>query len=154
MEAVDIRLVILLLVGLVVVAVGVVFRRARARQLPDVSEDLFLERFHPHHEGTQAHVLAERQRVASSLGIPVGKLSPEQTLDELSRRFGFLAEFSVAVNDLYDEAAEMRQLSGLVARDSPPDTIGELIEDLVKGREAVSKESGSRLRSQPGTSPT
>jgi hypothetical protein len=143
-EAVDIRLVILLLVGMVVVAVGVLFRRARARQLPDVSEDLFLERFHRHHEGARDHVLAERRRVASSLGIPVGKLLPEQTLDELSRRFGFLAEFSVAVNDLYDEAAEIRQLAGLAERDSPPDTIEELVEDLAKGREILSSTAVGR----------
>jgi hypothetical protein len=143
-EAVDIRLVILLLVGLVVVAVGILFRRARARQLPDVSEDLFLERFQRHHEGARDHVLAERRRVASSLGTPVGKLSPEQTLDELSRRFGFLAEFSVAINDLYDEAAEMRQLAGLVTRDSLPDTIGDLVEDLAKGREALSNTAVGR----------
>lgn len=141
METVDIRLLLLLLVGLVVAAVGVLLRRARARQLPDVSEDLFLERFHRHHEGARDHVLAERRRVASGLGIPVGKLSPEQTLDELSRRFGFLAEFSVGINDLYDEAAEMRQLTGLTERESSPAIIGELIEDLTKGREAVSKKA-------------
>lgn len=139
MEAVDIRLVILLLVGLVVAAVGVLFRRIKARQLPDVSETLFLERFHRHHEGARDHVLDERQRVASSLGIPVQKLSPEQTLNELSRRFSFVAEFSVAANDLYDEAAEMHQLAGLEERPSSPKTIGELLEDLVRGREALSK---------------
>lgn len=144
MEAVDIRLVILLLLGLIVAVLGVLFRRARARELPDVSEDLFLERFRRHHEGARDHVLAERRRVASSLGIPVAKLSPGQTLDELSRRFGFLAEFSVGVNDLYDEGAEMRQLAGLAERESPPSTIGEIIEDLAKGREALSNTAVGR----------
>lgn len=137
MEAVDIRLVILLLVALVVVAAGIVYRRTRARQLPDVSEALFIERFHRHHEGRRDHVLEERRRVASMLGIPEQKLSPDQTLDELRRRFGFLAEFSVAANDLYDEAEEMRQLAGLPGRESPPDTIGELVEDLARGQEEI-----------------
>lgn len=139
MEAVDIQLVTLLLADLVVVAAGSIYRRTRARQLPDVSEALFVERFHRHHQGRRDHVLEERRRVASMLGIPEQKLSPDQTLDELRRRFGFLAEFSVAANDLYDEAEEMRQLAGLPARESPPATIGAIIEDLARDQQVSSR---------------
>lgn len=139
MEGMDIRLLILLLVGLVGAAVGVLLRRVRAQQLPDVSEALFLQRFYRDHEGVHGDILRARQQVASTLGIPVRKLSPEHTLDQLSRRFGFLAEFSVAVNDLYDEAAETRQLAGLGARESPPVSIGQIIEDLARGCEVASQ---------------
>lgn len=132
MEAVDIRLFILLLVGFLIAMAGLLFRRLKARRFPDVPEELFLDRFHRHHEGVPNQVLHQRQRVASILGIPAQKLSPEHTLGELSLHFAFLAEFSIAVNDLYDEAAEMRRLQGLHARVSPPETIGELIEDLTE----------------------
>jgi hypothetical protein len=133
MEAVDIRLFILLLVGLLIAVAGLLFRRLKARRLPDVPEALFLDRFHRRHEGVPERVLHQRKRVASILGIPAQKLSPEHTLGELSRHFAFLAEFSVAVNDLYDEAAEARRLQDLHPRVSPPETIGELIEDLAEG---------------------
>lgn len=129
-EVVDTRFIVLILIGLLIVATGFLFRRFRAGGFPDVSEAHFLQRFYRHHEGAPDQVLLQRRRVAATLGIPVQKLSPEATLNELSRHFAFLAEFSVAVNDLYDEAAEMRRLQGLPPRESPPVTIGELIEDL------------------------
>ena len=137
MGTVDIRLLLLLLVGLAVAAVGVLFRRATARRLPDVPDEVFVERIRRSYAGGREVVLKERCFVASLLSIPAQKLSPEQTIDELRRRFSFLAEFSVGANDLYDEAAEMRQASGLPGRESAPDTIGELIEDLARGREAI-----------------
>jgi hypothetical protein len=133
----DIRLLILLLVGFAVAGVGILYRRVRSRELPDVSDEVFVERIRRSYAGGTEILLKERRFVASLLSIPVQKLSPEQTIDELRRRFSFLAEFSVGANDLYDEAAEMRQAAGLPGRESPPDTIGELIEDLARGREAI-----------------
>jgi hypothetical protein len=143
MEALDIRLLILLVVGSLVAGAAIAYRRLRARSLPDVTEVEFLERFYLSHEGARDCVLEERRRVASILSVPAEKLSPDQTLNELARRFGFLAEFSVAANDLYAEAAEMRRIAGLGARESVPDTIGEVIEDLTTGREVSKRTQGA-----------
>lgn len=118
-------------------AVGELFRRATARRLRDVPDEVFVERIRRSYAGGREILLKERRFVASLLSIPAQKLSPEQTIDELRRRFSFLAEFSVGANDLYDEAAEIRQAAGLPGRESPPDTIGELIEDLARGGEAI-----------------
>lgn len=140
----DIRLLILLLVGFAVAGIGILYRRVRARELPDVPDEVFIERFRRSYLGGRDTLLKERRFVGSLLSIPAQKLSPEQTIDELRERFSFLAEFSVGANDLYDEAAEMRQLAGLEERQSPPETIGELLEDLVRGREALAKRASTR----------
>lgn len=137
-------MLILLLVGFAVAGVGMLYRWMRSRELPDVPDEVFIERFRKSHIGSRDILLKERHFVASLLSIPIEKLSPDQTIDELRRRFSFLAEFSVGANDLYDEAAEMRQLAGLEERRSPPETIGDFLEDLVRGREALSKENPTR----------
>lgn len=138
----------LLLIGVAVAGLGMLYRRIRARTLPDVPDDIFVERFKRDYVTADAPsasgvLLKERDFIASLLSIPPQKLSPEQTMDDLRERFSFLAEFSVGANDLYDEAAEMRQLAQLEARKSPPATIGEILEDLVRGREALARQSST-----------
>lgn len=139
----DIRLLILFLVALAVAGMGILYRRVRARELPEVPDEIFVERFSRNYLGDRDILLKERRFVGSLLSIPALKLSPEQTIDELRNRFGFLAEFSVGANDLYDEAAEMRQVAGLEERRPPPETIGEILEDLVRGREALAKRAST-----------
>lgn len=130
---------IIIVIGIVVAGIGALYRRIRARGLPDVPDEVFVERFQRNHGlvASQELVLQERRNVASLLSIPAQKLSPEQTVDELRKGFAFFADFSVGANDLYDEAMEARQLAGRGEWVSPPDTVGELLEDLVRGRQAL-----------------
>lgn len=129
---------IIIVIGIVVAGIGALYRRIRARGLPDVPDEVFVERFQKNGlVASQELVLQERRNVASLLSIPAQKLSPEQTVDELRKEFAFFADFSVGANDLYDEAMEARQRVGLGEWVSPPDTVGEFLEGLMRGRHAL-----------------
>lgn len=70
-------LVMIILVG-AVAALGVLYRRLRARDLPNVSDDEFLQAFARHHSVAvpPEAILKERRRVARTLGIPPEKMVP------------------------------------------------------------------------------
>lgn len=132
------RYLILLLVGFVVAAIGLLYQRLRAKALPDVPEDVFMARFQHRYTGERDLVLKARGAVASALGIPAAKLSPEQELHSLSRRFGFLGQFSVGYNDLMDEVLEKRQVLNLRSETLALETVGELVEELARGERSRS----------------
>jgi hypothetical protein len=123
--------VALLALSIGVAALGAVYRRTRAKSLPSMSDDDFLSDFLNRHPVTAPPnvILAERRRVARVLGIPPERLTADQSEQLLSERLSFFVHFSVAWNDLVDEAAEARQASGLGPRARPPLTVGEVIED-------------------------
>ena len=125
---------LLVLAALAVAALGVLYRRVRSGKLPDMSDLEFLQelsRIHPIAAPPEV-ILLQRRRVARILGMAPEKLVPAQTVDLLSERLAYLGDFSVAWNDLLDEAREARAAAGLDYRAQPPETIGELIEDLVR----------------------
>ncbi|HJX26573.1 MAG TPA: hypothetical protein VJ885_01570 [Thermoanaerobaculia bacterium] len=76
-------------------------------------------------------ILLQRRRVARILGMAPEKLAPTQTMDFLSERLAYMGDFSVAWNDLLEEASEARDAARLDQRAEPPETIGELITDLL-----------------------
>lgn len=124
---------LLILGGFAVAALGVLYRRVLTRDLPDISDREFLAelaRLHPITVPPE-RALQARRRVARILGIAPEKLAPAQTVDFLSERLAYLGDFSVAWNDLLDEAGEAREAAGLDRRAEPPETIGELITDLL-----------------------
>lgn len=124
----------LILVAVAVAALGFLYRRIRSRNLPEMSDLEFLQqlsRTHPVTAPPEA-ILTTRRRVARILGIAPEKLTPGQTSDFLSGRLAYLTDFSVAWNDLLDEAEEARTAAGLDQRTETPETIGELIEDLLR----------------------
>lgn len=127
-------LLLLLLAALGVAALGVLYRGIRSRKMSDMSDLEFLQelsRTCPVTAPPEA-ILQERRRIARSLGITPEKLTPAQTSDFLSGPLAYMADFSVAWNDLLDEASESREAAGLDQRAEPPDTIGEIIEDLLR----------------------
>jgi hypothetical protein len=125
-------LIVLILLALAVLLVGAVYRRLRARVIPDLSDQDFILGFPLDlTEEAKERVLRERRRIGRVLGVPPRKLSATQSVEFLARRFGYLAEFSVAWNDLLAEAAETRAAAGLSKRELPPMTVGEMIEDLL-----------------------
>lgn len=126
-------LLVLLLSGLVV-GLGAVYRRFRSRDLPEIPDEQFVRDFlarHPIRVAPEA-ILSERRHVARVLGIAPEKLAVTHTVDFLSARLSYLADFSVAWNDLADEAEEMRQEAGLERRKRPVSTLGELLEDRLR----------------------
>lgn len=117
-----------------VAALGLLSRRLRTRDLPEVSDREFFEeliRRYPIMASPEA-VSKERGRIAGILGIAPEKPTLDQTSDFLSKRLEHMADFSVAWNDLLDEASEAREAAGLNQRTEPPETIGDLIEDLLR----------------------
>ncbi len=129
-EPMDPRLLFLVAIGVGAPVVGIPYRRFRARKLADVSDTEFLRRFAQHHSAPADAVLSQRRRVGRMLGIPREKLTPEQTLEELSKRFGYIAEFSVAWSDLDDEVCELRRSAGADEHAAMPSTVGELVAEL------------------------
>ena len=118
-----------------VAAAGVGYRRFRARSMATVSDEQFVHDYYAHHptDATSEAILGERNRIAKVLGLPPEKLAPQQNLRVLSERLTYLADFSVAWNDLADDAAQAREAGGLPPRQRPPLTIGEIVEDLLCG---------------------
>jgi hypothetical protein len=132
----DDRTLIILLLGLLAAIGGSVYRRLRAKSLLRVSDEEFISVFLARQEvsASREAILEGRRYIARVLGIPIAKLSPEHTVEFLSARFSYLAEFSVAWNDLHDEAEEARDAAGLDRREVCPTTIGELLEDILLAR--------------------
>lgn len=125
---------LLVLAALAVAALGVLYRRVRSRTLPDMSDLEFLQelsRTHPIAAPPEV-ILQQRRRIAQILGMAPEKLAPTQTVDFLSERLAYMGDFSVAWNDLLDEASESREAAGLDQRAETPSTIGELLKDLLR----------------------
>jgi len=120
----------LALVAIVTVAIGSLYRFRRARSLPDISDEEFLERYSLQYPSENRDIARVRRRIASILNIPYLKLAPDQQLDELSRRFEFLCEFSVGWSDLEDEVRELRRERGADEDAGQPVTVGELVAEL------------------------
>jgi hypothetical protein len=125
----------LLLFAVCTAAAALLYRRHRSQSLPSISDDQFLYEFFAHHavSSSTADILKERRRIARALGISPEKLTPGLTFDVLSDRLSFLTDFSVAWNDLIDEAEESRERAQLKIRDQVPSTIGEIMEDTLNG---------------------
>jgi hypothetical protein len=122
--------------ALAFMTLGSIYRWLLSRGMPNIPDDQFVREFFSHHRvsAPPEAVIAERRRVARVLGIEPEKLGIGQTVEALSDRLSYLAEFSVAWNDLADEAREAREAAGLAMRDRPPANIGQLIEDRLSAQ--------------------
>jgi hypothetical protein len=121
---------LLLIAALALGALGAVYRRSRAWRLPDISDKEFLNGFEGFRTLKSQTVLRERRRIAKILGLPPNKLAPDQKLEELSRQFEYMGQFSVAWSDLDDEVRALRRAAGIREDVDPPSTVGELIAEL------------------------
>ncbi|MGB5160822.1 MAG: hypothetical protein WBP10_14115 [Thermoanaerobaculia bacterium] len=108
-----------------------------------MSDAEFLKPFPECYSAPADAVLRERNRVAKTLRIPQEKLAPEQSLNALSKRFGYLAEFSVAWSDLNDELLELRVASGANEGRELPSTVGQLVAEFAAAREKNETEEPS-----------
>jgi hypothetical protein len=126
---------LILALGLAVSGLGVLYRRHKAKELESLSDVEFLERFSQRHSAPADAVLRERNRVARIFGIPREKLSPDQSIEELSKRFGYLTDFMLAWDCLDDEIIELRREAGTDTNLGPPSTVGQLVAELAQLRE-------------------
>ena len=126
---------LILALGLAVSGFGVVYRRHQAKHLESLSGAEFLERFSQRLAAPADRVLRERNRVARIFGIPQEKLSPEQSIEELSKRFGYLTDFMVGWDCLADEIIELRESAGTDTNLGLPSTVGQLVAELAQLRE-------------------
>lgn len=131
-----------LLLGSAALAVAsTLVKKRRARELPDISDEDFVRlyklRFHDSDKG----IIEERRMIAELLGVPRQKLSPGQTFEALSRYTGFITEFEIGMSDLGDEMAYLQERAGLKVSASFPETVGELIHEMLGAKEKL-RQSG------------
>jgi hypothetical protein len=119
---------------------GVWYSKARARILPEVSEEDFLGFFGPDQlERRKESVLLERARVADVLGIPVDKLAAQLSYQELHASFDFLGQLSVAWSDLEYDLKEECLSSKIDFDQEMMTTVGSYVSAIVEARESVAK---------------
>lgn len=125
--------IILIALGIGLSTVWVI--KSRTKKLPDVSDDLFVEKFNAVFPGvTKEIVLLERKNVAKQLGIPCEKLDPSYTFDKLSNYLNHFGSYDLAIGDLEDEVSELFESRGVEKPYKSPSNIGELIYEIVKAK--------------------
>jgi len=127
----------LILASIGVAAASRLFRRRRIENLPDVSDEIFLRVYGEEFGGPPHLVIEERIRIAKYLGLPSRKLSPKQEFKALSKYTGFVGEYEVGMGDLEDELVYLRRLASMPRSHLFPRTVGSLIQELVKCRQAI-----------------
>jgi hypothetical protein len=109
-------------------ALGIVYKRLNIRGLPTMTDRDFLRSYWKLNEASidPQRVLRERELVASVLGVPRERLTPDQTKEDLRRLELFSTDFEVAWSDLLDELAEDRRAAGLPLGKTP-ETLGAVV---------------------------
>lgn len=133
---------IIILIGLGVGLASVLIIKRRAKTLPNVSDDIFLEKFNAAFPGVANEmVLHERKNVARQLGISCEKLDPAYTFDELSKYLNFLGSYDLAIGDLESTVSELFEKLGVEKPYRIPSNIGELIYEVVKAKTEAARDS-------------
>lgn len=109
-------------------ALGIVYKRLHIRGLPTMNDRDFLRSYRKLNEASidPQRVLRERELVASVLGVPRERLTPDQTKEDLRHLELFSTDFEVAWSDLLDELAEDRRAAGLPLGNTP-ETLGAVV---------------------------
>jgi hypothetical protein len=126
----------LIIGGIGVATASFLFKKRKLPRLPDVSDDQFLRLQKTRLDTPETRILEGRHFVARHLGLPDSKLSPEQKFEWLSQFTGFATEYEVGMGDLEDELNEMCTDAGLKMPASFPATVGELIHEIAKAKDA------------------
>lgn len=109
--------------------------RRRAKALPDIADESFLQTYRDRFEtADDAVVLKERNYIAKLLGIPAQKLTPQQAFKELEGHASL--SYDVALGDLASDIDNAYKNTGLRAPSVFPATVGEAIDALVRARRA------------------
>jgi hypothetical protein len=131
------------LLAVVWLTFGWLYRRARLRRLPEISDREFLRRFSSRFAAPPARVLTARRRVAKVLGLPEQKLSPEYKFDDLARRVQLLGDFGMGWDNLIEEVGDAASRAGL-PRPEWVETVGDLVAGLIQAPAAMPPQGRSR----------
>lgn len=127
----------LILGGVSIAGASYLYKTWRSRMLPTKSEEQFLVNYRKFYSDPSDLVLKQRRTVASHLGVPPEKLSPDLTFKELSGHAGFVGEYEVGMGDLEEVLRELFQKASLKMPASFPATIGELIHEIVTAQKVL-----------------
>ena len=130
-------LVLLLLGGVGLAAISFLTKKRQSRRLPRFTDKEFLSIYKESFSGVDELVLKQRGLIASHLGLPAERLSPNHRFETLSKYTGFVGEYEVAMGDLEDQLNELFERVGLERRASFPSSVGELIQEMIKAEEST-----------------
>lgn len=111
-----------------------VLKRYRLRDHPEVSDDEFLRLYDERFTTPRTEVIEKRNEIAKILGLPAGKLSPDDRIGDLAWRAGFFGSDSVALGDLDEKLAAMSKQAGLESPASRTMTVAEFISQTSAAR--------------------
>ena len=127
----------LILGGASVAGASYLYKTWRSRTLPTKSEEEFLMNYREFYSDPSDLVLQQRRNIASHLGLPPEKLSPDLTFKEISDHAGFVGEYEVGMGDLEEVLRELYQKASLKMPGSFPVTVGELIHEIVTAQKVL-----------------
>lgn len=127
---------------------ALLLKRHNLRHFPDISDSKFLRMFKNNFsvpDESDEAIIYEKRYIAKHIGIPCQKISPNHTFDEISNCTNFFGDFDLAIGDLEDEISELFESTDTNKPYSIPNTIGELIYEIVEAKR------GNRKRNKEGT---
>ena len=106
-------------------------RRRAEKRVPKISDAQFIGQLGDSSDLPESLLIAQRNYVASVLGLKPDRLSAPMSPEDLSRDLDLLGSFSLAWNDLLDEIAEAHDATGL-QEPQTPETVGDLVIQLAR----------------------
>jgi len=119
-------------------AASTLYKKSKGKEVPDMSDIDFLRNYKQLFDDSDEKVIATRNMVARILGVSSRKLSPSRTFVSLSKYTGFITEYELGMSELGDELAYLAKQAGLKDPVSFPNTVGELIHEII----IINKRSG------------
>lgn len=129
-------------VALVLLVLGSVVRHLKTvRSLPTSSDADFLDEVGRRLERDERpFVASSRQEVATALGVPASKLTPDLQLLELGKRLEFLGSFSISFNDLHDDLDLLFRKSEMPVPNMDGLTVGQLVAEMARAKQRLATE--------------
>jgi len=129
-----------IVIGAVALAgLGYLLTRRHTKHFPDMSDDDFVKAFKEKYDGPEQLIIKERRAIASKLGIPSTKLTPEQTFIELGKYLNFLGSYNLAIGDLEEEISELLEKARIREPYRMATTIGELIHQTIIAQQMLNE---------------
>lgn len=133
--------IIAILVGLGTGIVATMLNIRKKKSLPNVSDEIFLEKFNAAYPGISSEdVLRERKFVSRHLGVHCEKLDPAYSFDKLSKHLNMLGSFNLAIGDLEDSVSGLFERLEIRRPYKSPSTIGELLYEIIQAKREASRE--------------
>ena len=113
-------------------------RTRKIRVIPRIADAEFLELYRLSFKDPDDLILRQRGLIARHLRLPAEVLSPNQSLQELSRYCGFVGEYETGIGDLEEELLDLFEKAQIRREQAFPRSVGELIHEFIIATEALS----------------